>query len=146
MATTLSQIASPWEIFCRSRASYSIVKSPIWFKIELIGYVLVILVTRKMKKIRSNMKATKWPQKFRRSRASNFKVKCTVRSKIELFRDVLVVLVNCKNGNDPIKNEGARLATTFLPMFVTIEQVTTKCSVLSGPKNRSHPRLYGCPR
>ena len=29
----------------------------------------------------------------------------------------MIVLVTCKN-EDPFKNEGARLVTTFLPVFV----------------------------
>ena len=33
----------------------------------------------------------------------------------ELFRDVMYVLVTCKYEEDPIKNEGARVFTTFSP-------------------------------
>ena len=34
----------------------------------------------------------------------------------ELFRDVMDVLVTCKYEEDPIKNEGARVDTTFSPL------------------------------
>ena len=33
----------------------------------------------------------------------------------QLIRDYIVVLVTCKNEEGPIKNEGARVVTTFLP-------------------------------
>ena len=34
----------------------------------------------------------------------------------ELIRDVMDVLVTCKYEEDPIKNEGARVDTTFSPL------------------------------
>ena len=34
----------------------------------------------------------------------------------ELVRDVMDVLVTCKYEEDPIKNEGARVDTTFSPL------------------------------
>ena len=34
----------------------------------------------------------------------------------ELFRDIMHVLVTCKFEEDPIKNEGARVFTTFSPL------------------------------
>ena len=34
----------------------------------------------------------------------------------ELVRDVMNVLVTCKYEEDPIKNEGARVDTTFSPL------------------------------
>ena len=33
-------------------------------------------------------------------------------SKFELIRDIVVILVTCKNGEDPLKNKDARVATT----------------------------------
>ena len=33
--------------------------------------------------------------------------------KLEPIRDIIVVLVTCKNEEDPMKNRGARVATTF---------------------------------
>ena len=32
------------------------------------------------------------------------------------IRDIIVVLVTCKNKEEPIKNEGARLVTRFSPL------------------------------
>ena len=34
----------------------------------------------------------------------------------ELVRDIMNVLVTCKYEEDPIKNEGARVDTTFSPL------------------------------
>ena len=36
--------------------------------------------------------------------------------KFELIQAYMHVLVSCKNEEDPIKNEGARVFTTFLPI------------------------------
>ena len=36
--------------------------------------------------------------------------------KFELLRDIMVVLVTCKYEEDPIKNEGASVFTTFSPL------------------------------
>ena len=36
--------------------------------------------------------------------------------KFELIRYVMVVLVTCKNEENQIKNEGARVATKFSPL------------------------------
>ena len=53
---------------------------------------------------------------FRRSRAANSAVLCPVWPNFELVRDVMDVLVTCKYEEDPIKNEGARVDTTFSPL------------------------------
>ena len=34
----------------------------------------------------------------------------------ELFQDFMAVLVTCKFDDDPIKNEGAIVSTTFAPL------------------------------
>ena len=41
-----------------------------------------------------------------------------IRPKFELIQAFMVVLVTCKNEENPIKNEGARVITTFLPLYV----------------------------
>ena len=41
--------------------------------------------------------------------------------KIELIRDIIVFLVTCKNEEDPIETEGARVATTLNIDFYTIK-------------------------
>ena len=51
-----------------------------------------------------------------RSRAANSAVLGPIWSKFELFQDVMDVLVTCKYEEVPIKNEGARVLTTFSPL------------------------------
>ena len=36
--------------------------------------------------------------------------------KFEPIRDIIVVLLTCKNEEDPMKNKGARVPTTFFPL------------------------------
>ena len=53
---------------------------------------------------------------FRRSMAANFDVSGGILPKFELIQAFIVVLVTCKNVDDPIKNEGARVLTRFSPL------------------------------
>ena len=53
---------------------------------------------------------------FRRSRADNSAVLGPIWPNFELVRDVMNVLVTCKYEEDPIKNRGARVDTTFSPL------------------------------
>ena len=67
-----------------------------------------------------------------------------VRSgRISLNRDVMDVLVSCKYEEDPIKNEGARVLTTFSPILSQWEisvAMDTRVLIRSGPKpNASFP-------
>ena len=50
---------------------------------------------------------------FRRSRATNSEVSGGILPKFELIQAFIVVLITCKNEEDPIKNEGARVLTRF---------------------------------
>ena len=52
----------------------------------------------------------------KRSRAANSAVLGPIWPNFELVRDVMDVLVTCKDEEDPIKNEGARVDTTFSPL------------------------------
>ena len=52
----------------------------------------------------------------RRSRAANSAVLGPIWPKFELVRVSMDVLVTCKYEEDPIKNEGARVFTTFSPL------------------------------
>ena len=45
------------------------------------------------------------------SRAANSAVHGCIRLNFKLIRDFIVVLVTCKNEEDPMKNEGARVLT-----------------------------------
>ena len=51
-----------------------------------------------------------------RSRAANSAVLRPIWPNFELVRDLMDVLVTCKYEEDPIKNEGARVDTTFSPL------------------------------
>ena len=53
---------------------------------------------------------------FIRSRAANSAILGPIWPNFELVRDVMDVLVNCKYEEDAIKNEGARVLTTFSPL------------------------------
>ena len=48
------------------------------------------------------------------------------------------VLVTCKYEEDPIKNEGARVVTTFFPLIITLWELSvamdTRVLIRSGPK------------
>ena len=48
--------------------------------------------------------------------AGDSKIEDPIWPNIELVRDVMYVLVTCKYEEDPIKNEGARVFTTFSPL------------------------------
>ena len=50
-------------------------------------------------------------------RAVNSAVLGPIWPNFELVRDVMDVLVTCKYEEDPIKNEGARVFTTFSPLY-----------------------------
>ena len=52
----------------------------------------------------------------RRSRAAISAVLGPIWPNFELVRDVMDVVVTCKYEEDPIKNEGARVDTTFSPL------------------------------
>ena len=55
----------------------------------------------------------------------------------------MVVLVTCKNEEDPIKNEGARVFTTLYINFSDAQgQITLELVVVSG---RNHPSFHACP-
>ena len=53
---------------------------------------------------------------FRRSRAANSTVLGPIWPNFELIRYIMDVLVTCKYEEDPIKNKGARVDTTFSPL------------------------------
>ena len=80
---------------------------------------MVVLVTSKYEedaiKIEGARVATTQNNDF-----SNSQGHSTVRGRIwlkfEPIRDIMVVLVTCKNEEDPMKNKGDRVATTFFPL------------------------------
>ena len=50
------------------------------------------------------------------SRAANSEASGVIVAKFELIQAFIVVLVTCKNEEDPIKTEGARVLTRFSPL------------------------------
>ena len=57
----------------------------------------------------------------------------------------MVVLVTCKNEEDPIKNEGARVFKTLYINFSDAKgQITSESVVVSGRKLNSS-KLHACP-
>ena len=85
-------------------------------------------IPARMKKIQLKMKALEvhkispiislWDFS-RRSRAANSAVRGRIWSNFKLVQDFMVVLVTCKNEEDPIKNEGARVFTILYINFQT---------------------------
>ena len=69
----------------------------------------------------------------RRSRAANCAVLGPIWPNFELVRGVMDVLVTCKNEEDPIKNEGARVETTLYSNFSDAQgQITLVLVSVSG--------------
>ena len=75
-----------------------------------------------MKKIRSKMNVlvftSLYTDFFRRSRAGNSVFSGRIWLKLELIQAYMHVLISCKNEEDPIKTDGARVFTTCLPLEV----------------------------
>ena len=64
----------------------------------------------------------------KRSRAGNSKVPGRILLNFEPIQDIMGLLVACKNEEDPIKNEGARVVTTLFINFSDAQgQLTQKC-------------------
>ena len=70
---------------------------------------------------------------FRRSRADNSRVGGVIWLKFELIQAFMHVLVTCKNEDDSIKSEGARVVTTFSIISLWGFFETLKGSLLSSP-------------
>ena len=74
----------------------------------------------KVKKIQSKIEALECSQHytsiFQTTRADNSGVGGGIWPKFELIQAFMHVLDTCKNEEDPIKNEGARVFTRFLPL------------------------------
>ena len=81
-----------------------------------------VLVSCKNEEDPIKMKAVEYSQHFsfvslwgffRRSRAANSAVHGPIRRNLEHSPDLTAVLVTCKNEDDSIKNEGARVFTSL---------------------------------
>ena len=65
--------------------------------------------------------------------AGDYAVHGRIWSKFELFQDYIVVLITCKNEEDPIKSEGARVFPTLYSKFSDAQgQITLQLVVVSG--------------
>ena len=86
----------------------------------------LVFLSARMKKIHPKMKVLEWSQHFshykstgifsRRSRAANSYIPGRILPNFKPIRDFMVVLVTCKNKEEQIKNEGARVVTIFSPL------------------------------
>ena len=77
-----------------------------------------------------------------RARAANSAVLGPIWPNFELVRDLMDVLVTCKNEEDPIKNEGARVVTTLYINISDVQgQITLVLVVVSG----RNPSFHACP-
>ena len=106
----------------RSRAANAAVLGPIWPNFELVRDVMDVLVTCKyeedpIKNRGARVFTTFIRQFFRCARADNSGVGGGIWQKFELINAFMHVLVTCKNEDDRIKNEGARVFTRLLPLF-----------------------------
>ena len=69
----------------------------------------------------------------RRSRAANSALHGRIWSNFKFVQDFMDVLVTCKNEEDPIKNEGAKMFTTIYINFSEAQgQITLESVVVSG--------------
>ena len=114
-------------------------------KFELIQSIMVVFITCKneeepIKNEGSRVLTRFSPLKvygnfFKRSRAANSKVPRRIGPKFEFIQDIMVVLLTCKNEEDPIKNEGARVLTRlYIDFPYTRGLRTSQSMVKSRPK------------
>ena len=78
---------------------------------------------------------------FRRSRAANSEVSGGILPKFKLIQAFIVVLVTCKNEEDPIKNEGAKVLTSLLFNFSEAQGQLTPKSVVEFQLNSNSSKL-----
>ena len=79
----------------------------------------------------------------KRSWAGNSKVPSRILLNFELIRDIMGLLVACKNEEDPIKNEGARVFTTLFIDFSHVQGQLTPKSVMESCGNSNSFSFYG---
>ena len=73
--------------------------------------------------------------------AANSEVSDGILSKFELIQAFIVVLVTCKNEEDPIKTEGARLLTSLFFDFSDAQGQLTPNSVVEFRRNSNSSKL-----
>ena len=77
----------------------------------------------------------------RSSRAANSTVQGPIWLNFRPIRDLMVVPVTCKNEEDPIKNEGARVVTTLFIDFSEAQGQLTLKSVMESCRNSNPSKL-----
>ena len=104
-----------------------------------------------MRKIHSKLKALEWSQYFshykstgifsKSSRAANSEVPGRILLNFEFIQDIMDLLVTCKNEEDPIQNEGARVITTLFINFSNAQGQLTPKSVMESCRNSNSSEL-----
>ena len=99
-----------------------------WPKFELIQALMHVLVTCKNEKDQMENEGARLLTIFlplclwgfsRGTRAANSAVYGPIWSNFEVIQNFMIVLLTCKNEEDPIKNRGARVFTTYTSIFQT---------------------------
>ena len=78
---------------------------------------------------------------FRRSRAANSTIQGLIWLNVEPIQAFMVVLVTGKNGEDPIKNEGARVVTRLFIDFSNAQGLLTPKSEMESCQNSNSSKL-----
>ena len=118
----------------------SVVSCRIWLKLELIQGFRHVLVSCKNEEVRIKNEGARVVTTFssivslcgffRHSTAANSTVHGRIRANFILVGNFIGVLVTCKNKEDPIKNEGARVLTTLYIAFSDAQGQLTPQSVV----------------
>ena len=81
-----------------------------------------------------------------RAATCNSAVHGSIRLNLRLSQYFIVVLVTCKNEEDLIKTEGARVFTTLYIDFSDAQEQLTPNLTWNLAEIRTHPRVHACPR
>ena len=90
-----------------------------------------------MRKIRSKLKELEWSTFL----PGNSQVPGRILLNLEPIQDIMGLLVACKNEEDPIKNEGARVVTTLFINFSDAQGQLTRKSVMESCRNSNSSKL-----
>ena len=136
-----------YQFFRHARADNSGVGGGIWSIFKLIQTFMHALVTCKNEDDRIKNEGARvftrvlplyvYVDFSRRSRAANSAVLGLISPTFKIVRDVINLLVTRNYSEDPIKNEGARVYTTFPPIITVWELLVameTRVPLPPGPK------------
>ena len=114
-------------------------------KVKLIQAFVVVLLICKDEEDQYKIESTRVVTTFlpllvygdfsERSRAANLKVPGQILPNFEPIQDFMGILVACKNEEEPIKNEGARVVTTLLVDFSDTQGQLTPKTVMESCRN-----------